>query len=217
MNDNQSSKSWNNHYLREKSRLSFPDENLVRMLKKNIEDNKIDLENFAVDLGCGSGRHLDLLDKLGFISSIGLDYSLNALKTYQNNLQPLVQCNNKHIPLKNNSAGLVIAWGSLHYNHKEDLPIMLDEIHRILTKGGIFMATLRSQRDTCLRKGTHLGNDIWQTNLTDISGAITSFFSEDEVNHYLKGYRNLKYGLIERTIIGDLKKTISHWAIYSEK
>ena len=70
--------SWETHYTAGKSELLYPDENLVRLLKKNrLLGSPGDLT--AVDLGCGSGRHLRLLSDLGITRVIGLDASYNAL------------------------------------------------------------------------------------------------------------------------------------------
>jgi len=210
--------SWNKHYLREKSQLFYPDENLIRIAKsqyKNIEQNN---NHFAVDLGCGTGRHLGLLQDIGFKNIYGLDISLNGLKKAKNHFSsPVVQSNNTAIPIKENNIDFLIAWGSLHYNLKTDLALMLKEIHRVLKKGGIFAATLRSVNDSYLKQGKNIGNNQWQTNLNDINGALVSFYSEIEINEYLSIFKNFSYGLIERTIMGDLSKKISHWIIKAEK
>ena len=55
---------WNKHYTREKSILTYPDENLVRLLK-NYLNKKNTSELNAVDIGCGSGRHVSLLKDNG--------------------------------------------------------------------------------------------------------------------------------------------------------
>jgi SAM-dependent methyltransferase len=69
---------WNSHYTNDKSKLTYPDENLVRLIKKNY--NLYNAENStALDLGCGTGRHLKLLGECGFKKIIGTDSSFNAL------------------------------------------------------------------------------------------------------------------------------------------
>jgi len=208
---------WNNHYKKEKSTLSYPDENLVRFLKKTLSSkNSSNLK--VIDLGCGSGRHIQLLKDLGIDFTIGMDYSFNGLKiTAEKHNTFIIQNDNKKIPLKDNSIDIIIAWGSLHYNKKEDLPIMISEIYRILKKDGYFFGTLRSSMDSYLKKGKHLGNDCWQTNLDDISGSISSFYNEKELIVNFNQFSNFEYGLIERTIIGDISKKISHWVISAEK
>ena len=206
--------TWNEHYTREKSKLNYPDENLVRMLSKEIRENKSLQNGKALDLGCGSGRHLKLLNDFEFGTVIGTDLSPQALKICNG---MLMVCNNMNLPIKNESIDLIIAWGSLHYNYKSETPQMINEILRVLKKSGVFLGTLRSSRDTFLKKGTNLGNDVWQTSLNDIEGTISAFYDESEVKALFSGFEVAEFGLSERTIVGDLGKLISHWVIRGVK
>ena len=110
-----------------------------------------------------------------------------------------------------------VAWGSLHYSDKEGIIPMLSEIKRITKTGGILLATLRNDRDTYLKNGKHLGNNTWQTGLDDLTGTIVSFYTEDEMKGLFRGFSELRYGWMERTIIGDTSKVISHWIIAARK
>ena len=206
--------TWNEHYTREKSKLNYPDENLVRMLSKEIRENRFLQNGKALDLGCGSGRHLKLLNDFEFGTVIGTDLSPQALKICDGTL---MVCNNMNLPIKNESIDLIIAWGSLHYNYKSETPQMIAEILRVLKKSGVFLGTLRCSKDTFLKKGTNLGNDVWQTSLTDIEGTISAFYDENEIKALFSGFEVAEIGLSERTIVGDLGKLISHWVIRGVK
>jgi SAM-dependent methyltransferase len=208
-------KSWDLHYTRDKSFLLYPDENLVRLIKKNIPTENIINPDFnSIDIGSGSGRHLKLLKNLDVKNIIGLDISLEGLQLSKKHLPlPYIQNDIKNLSFKDNSFDLIIAWGALHYDYKNNLIIMLNEIKRILKPGGFLFATLRSARDKYLKKGNHLGNDQWQTDLNDLDGSIVSFFTEDELKNHFKIFPNFEYGLLERSIIGDTSKIISHWVI----
>jgi hypothetical protein len=94
---------------------------------------------------------------------------------------------------------------------------MITEILRILKKSGIFLGTLRSSRDTYLKRGTHLGNNVWQTSLGDIAGTISAFYCEEEAKSVFSKFETVQLGLSERTLIGDLNKLISHWIIRAIK
>lgn len=207
-------RDWNSHYSKSKSDLSYPDENLVRLIAgkfPNIESR----ENLKVlDIGCGSGRHLMLLKNFGFKNIYGTDYSLNALSLSKEYFSSsLINCDNKNLPFADNSFDIAIAWGSLHYSDKKDFEIMLGETHRVLKKKGHLFATLRNERDSYLKTGTHLGEGTWRTGLDDLSGTTVSFFREDELKKYFNTFRECSYGWMERTIIGDTSKVISHWVI----
>jgi ubiquinone/menaquinone biosynthesis C-methylase UbiE len=210
--------TWDQHYGMAKSELLYPDENLVRLLKKHLINAGDASAMTGVDLGCGSGRHLKLLSELGLTSIVGIDTSLKALVISRKHCPgPLLQSNNNHLPFKDKIADIIIAWGSLHYSSKIDLTAMLEEIQRILKRDGCLFATLRSNRDTYLKRGRHLGNDTWITDLHDINGSIVSFYSEDELKTAFSIFSEFSYGLIERTTVGDISSLISHWIIQSRK
>lgn len=207
-------REWDEHYRRERSDLSYPDENLVRLLKKHVLSPETAARFRAFDLGCGGGRHLRLLDDIGISRITGLDASFNALALARNHTRANLVCGEiTRLPFNDESADIVIAWGSLHYSGKDDLPVMLSEISRILSRGGHLFATLRSSRDTHMKKGTHLGDDTWRTGVDDISGAIASFYTEDEMASAFSIFAEFRYGLMERTLVGDTATLISHWVI----
>ena len=209
---------WENHYRRDRSILTYPDENLVRLLKKFSEEHNNLPDITALDLGCGSGRHIVLIEEMGISKILGMDNSFEALKICQKNFNfPVITGDNRKIPLKSNSIDIVIAWGSLHYSHKKEISNQVNEINRILKPGGVLLATLRSNKDTHLSKGKHLGQNSWITDLNDISGSIVSFYKEKELKKIFHNYNNLEIGLMERSVMGDLKKIISHWIIKAKK
>jgi ubiquinone/menaquinone biosynthesis C-methylase UbiE len=214
------SKAWNNHYTRVKSILTYPDENLVRMIKVYLADMTLnDLESLAsIDLGCGTGRHLKLLYESGIQNITGIDTSINALKICKELYSfRLIQADNKSLSFRDSAFDLAISWGSLHYCSKDLVSEQIAEIYRILKKGSRFFGTLRSERDTYLKKGRHIGNDTWITDLDDIKNSVVSFYNENELNSALDIFNKFAYGIIERTIIGDMQKRISHWIFWAEK
>jgi ubiquinone/menaquinone biosynthesis C-methylase UbiE len=213
-------KPWDKHYKSAKSVLMYPDENLVRLVKAylNVKSDR-DIENIsAIDLGCGTGRHLKMLHETGIKQIIGLDYSMNGLKICKEIYPvPLVQADNSYLPFIDASFDIAVSWGSLHYCEKDRLAKQIGEICRILKKGGRFFGTLRSDKDTYLKKGRHIGNDTWITNLDDIKNSVVSFYNENELKSCFKIFSKFEYGVIERTIIGDMSKRISHWIFRAEK
>ena len=206
--------SWDNHYKNKYSVLSYPDENLVRMLKKYIIGKEsTEIDNLKViDLGCGSGRHIKMLYDTGLKYVTGLDYSMNGLEICKDLYSSfLVQAENEFLPFKDKSFDIAISWGSLHYSNKKSLKKQLSEIYRILNKKSCFLGTLRSERDTYLKKGKDMGNNTWVTDISDLKNSIVSFYSEYELKTALSIFDKFEYGIMERSIIGDLNKIISHW------
>ncbi len=209
--------TWQEHYQRKKSELTYPDENLVRLLARALREKGAWQSPVALDLGCGSGRHLALLKDFGFSTIVGSDNSIRALELSQETGGLLFQGDNRALPLRDRSCHLVVAWGSLHYAPKNDLPLMLKEVSRILSDNGLFVGTLRRDNDTYMKRGKHLGNNVWQTELNDIAGTVTAFYSEEELKNYFSIFSSTEYGTAERSPLGTPQEVISHWVFYSSK
>ncbi len=204
---------WDRHYASEKSRLTYPDENLVRLLCGFVAGTDPGMM-IAVDLGCGSGRHMRLMSDMGVGTVIGLDASLPGLIMAGEAGNPyLAQCVNTSLPLRDASLDLIVAWGSLHYSKRVDFVMMVDEMRRVLKPRGRVFATLRTDRDTQLRRGTHLGDNTWLVDLPDITGSIVTFYSEDEARGAFSSFSSFRLGRAERTTMGSLDSIISHWII----
>lgn len=206
--------SWEIHYRKEHSVLNYPDENLVRIIKKHLasKDSKEIGSLKAIDLGCGSGRHIKMLYETGIQHIAGIDYSMNALIICKERYSSfLIQSENEHLPFKDGTFDIAVSWGSLHYSGKDSLERQLREIRRVLNKKACFFGTLRSERDTYLKKGKELGNDTWVTDNTDLENSVVSFYNEEELKSALGIFNKYEYGLMERSVIGDLNKLISHW------
>jgi hypothetical protein len=88
---------------------------------------------------------------------------------------------------------------------------MLAEIIRVLKPSGVLLGTLRSYRDTAMRRGTLLGDNEWATNLEDLKSQVTSFYRADELESALGTFASAEYGLMERSALGDTTSIISHW------
>ncbi|MGL4368751.1 MAG: class I SAM-dependent methyltransferase [Spirochaetota bacterium] len=208
--------SWNTHYTRAKSALNYPDENLVRMLRPWLEGRSAE-QLAALDLGCGSGRHLKLLSECGVGNITGSDYSQQALDIAKAFGLPLVLADNTALPFENDSFDIVVCWGALHYSSKESFTRQVSEIRRVLKPGGALFATLRSEFDTMMRKGTHIGNNVWVTSLSDITQSVASFYSQQELADGFSAFSHLDYGIMERTVPGKMNERISHWYFRADR
>lgn len=166
----------------------------------------------VLDLGCGSGRHLALLDDLGFHSIFGADSSSTSIELCQKHFKkvPLYHTGKSvstefspqplNLPIKTNTLGLVIAWGVLHYNSTATQKLILTEIARLLTPDGYFIGTVRSTHDTYLA----MNADLSHTNI--------QLFTEEEVETLLQPYfKAIKIGHMQRSDVHNPKLCISHW------
>ncbi len=202
---------WENHYKKSKSSLAYPDENLVRLLNPYLRSRKPE-KLTALDMGCGSGRHLRLFSDMGIQKIFGSDYSIEGLRHSQRFQEAhLINSWNAALPFKDGTFDIVVSWGSLHYSHKDETGDMIREAWRILKGGGVFLGTLRSERDSYLKRGKELGNNTWATDLEDLSGAVVSFFSFQELNELFQDFGCPRFGIMERSPLGKIDSIISHW------
>jgi ubiquinone/menaquinone biosynthesis C-methylase UbiE len=114
-------------------------------VRRQILNNLISNLNFskkewAIDVGCGVGSNLKVL-KSKEMNVIGLDKSFNVLRTNIQKIKlPLVNGDLHNLPFKPNSFKLIIAMDVLE--HLDNDEIGIEEIYRILDKGGILILTV---------------------------------------------------------------------------
>ena len=200
--------AWNQHYRRDKSRQSYPDENLVRIVK-TVE------AGVALDFGCGSGRHLQLLFDHGFTPVIGLDTSMEAIhmvkKLYKKADCYVLDPKALHqldlsTYLGKQKANLIVCWGVLHYNPHDVQLNIIQQAYSHLAQGGVFAGTLRSDKDS-----------HYESN-SDINNAPIEFFSLQKVQALLgKQPWEIQIGYIERGPIGNHEQKVCHWVFHCRK
>ncbi len=204
---NKNKKIWDNYYKKSKHSQKYPDENLIRLLMP------LD-RGAALDLGCGGGRHLSLLNELNFSPIYASDMSPEALmqsaKAYP--FVKIVSLAKREaltwhesqskftLDLPSTSLDIIIAWGVLHYNSADIIEDILCEIVRLLKIDGVFIGTLRSTRDTHLKTNKDLKGSEWNA------------YNEEACKKLLeKHFTQVKLGYMERTLIGNLDRRICHW------
>lgn len=194
---------WDNHYGRQQALQQFPDENVVRFVRKNCPQKVF---GTALDLGCGTGRHLPLLAQ-GFTSAIGCDFSAQALALVPSDY-PVVQAALPELPFADGCFALVLAWGVLHYLNPSQVPEALAEIRRVLTPHGSVFLTLRSDQDTHLKKQIEKG---------DLQGGSAQLYSRKEAYALLSPFfASLKYGFILRQPLGE-EEIVAHHMFHAQK
>lgn len=211
--DNLTNKAWNSHYHKKKSILKYPDENLVRILSIIQINTKQKKLKKALDLGCGSGRHIPLLQDFSY-QVIAIDCSkksIQIVKKNYSNIQAYSLCEPPY-PIQDKELDLVIAWGVLHYLKENERTKILNEIHRVLKKGGYFAGTFRAIQDNSISIGK---KNISQ--LKDLEGAFIQKFTANQIKKILKDFTDIKIGFMERTPLGNLKERISHYFFLARK
>ncbi|TGJ98327.1 class I SAM-dependent methyltransferase [Leptospira langatensis] len=204
-----SKEAWETHYTRSKSKLSYPDENLVRMLSKI---QPMSPSPKALDFGSGSGRHCVLLKDFGYEVS-ACDYSENSVHSIKESYPwakvSLLQ--SPPYPFSDEEFDLIVSWGVLHYNSPDLAKSILNEKHRILKKDGYLAASVRAVGDT------HLKAEQGKIGASDLKGGATWFYSQNDIQDLLSNFSSFEMGYTERTPLGKLEERICHWIFLARK
>jgi len=135
----------------------------------------------ALDLGCGSGRHLPLLAQQG-LQPVGIDLSASALIKSRRFVPtiPLAQASADVLPFADETFDLTIAWGVLFHLLPEHLLSALRDIRRTLSRDGT--AILHALDPSDWRRDPNAGPEH-RRNLTSnhMAGVIDSFYTPEEI------------------------------------
>ncbi|MBL0956592.1 MAG: class I SAM-dependent methyltransferase [Leptospira sp.] len=198
---------WDKHYERPKSKLNFPDENLVRLLSKIDPPNRK-----ALDFGCGSGRHSVLLQSFGYeVKACDNAKTTIDLLTKSEPSIEFLHTPNLPLPFGPEEFAVIVSWGVFHYNNRSDAKELLASLYHSLTPNGYLLGSIRAEGDT------HLGLSQGTINLTDLSGGYAETYSLSDLKDFLSIFSEVSIGYTERTPLGKLTERICHWFFLAKK
>lgn len=171
----QNKKFWDNHFS--KVSLDYPNEEVIRFLARC---RKLYPGGTMLDWGCATGRHTILGCKFGY-SVIAADYVERCIELTRQKVE--MQCTdyagkvvsyivNKDTdiePVRNESVDIIVAWGVTFYNSKEQQQRMLNNICRMLKKGGRAFLDFRTERDSIYLKQKERSEDGFVVESEDAS------------------------------------------------
>ncbi len=94
----------------------------------------------VVDIFCGRGQNLVVLEQLGFRNLEGVDLSANLLNRYRGPAR-MIEADCRDLPFPPSSRDVIVVQGGLHHlpNLGQDLPRTLDSVAATLKPGGLFV------------------------------------------------------------------------------
>ena len=102
----------------------------------------IDGKGLCLDLGCGIGQYTKAFMEYGYdvISSDISNIALDKVKEFNNNIVKVDM--REVLPFEDNKFNIVFANLSIHYFNDEDTKRLMEEVKRILKKGGLFIGSV---------------------------------------------------------------------------
>ncbi len=164
---------------------------------------------FALDFGCGSGRHIPLLLESGYETS-GCDSSKNAIdhciELYPGARFSLsVDFSIPASPAEDGLYDVIVCWGVLHYMPAREASRLLMQLEKALRPGGFLLGTLRKDSDTHFQHSAVSESSIHLASEEDLKGLLSGSFADFE------------YGYMERTPLGKMDQIVAHWFFRARK
>ena len=144
----------------------YPDEYIVRIFYGIYP--KLDLKRYGFrgkkicEVGCGDGRNLQMLSRLGFdisATEIGNDivqhvmYELKKIKIHSN----IKKGSNKNIPFNNQEFEFLLSWNSCYYMEESEEIYLFKkhviEFHRVLKPEGILILSIPMKSNYIFNNG----------------------------------------------------------------
>lgn len=186
-------------------RSAYPDENIVRFLVANFPANTRKGKNI-LDLGCGTGRHLILLNRLGFEaygiegSSVGAQACDEWLK--KENMSADVKVGLlKDLPYENDYFDGIIENSALVNNSWEDILLACQECHRVMKRGAVGYFLLKKPNDCAFDHAKDLGENTYLVDENiyistkhrqENESIIFHSFSRDDVEQMFSDFATVK-------------------------
>jgi SAM-dependent methyltransferase len=189
---------WDELHTDARHRLRYPSEHVVRFLAGLRPGGN------GLDVGCGMGRHLRLLEEQGFVAH-GVDASLEAV-AFCRDLAPVggvCRASMTALPYPAGLFDVAVAYGVFYYGSRWDGERAVSELWRVLRPGGSAFVCVRSDRDWRVH-GVQEGEPE--------HGMELHFMSEGDVVLAYRDFGSVRFELAETTTRGRAR-TNSDWLV----
>ena len=100
----------------------------------------------VLDMGCGWGNNLKFLKDKGFCG-VGVDISKTAIQYCKSSGYTASVCDFSKLPFSDSSFDIVFDRQAIQHNTIENIKKTLNEVKRVLKKGGVFFSIMISEAD----------------------------------------------------------------------
>lgn len=175
-----------------KHQLLYPDERVVAFVATHYPDTTANSDCKALDIGFGSGRHVQLLLNYGF-QVYGIDYAQEAVEIARSlwkdhpRLQELRVADLRERPYPDEFFDLVIAWGVSFLRPVEEMAKDFQVINALMKNGARLVVNFRTADNWFYGKGKPLGNGAFllDESAGAYSGMCYTFLDFDQASNLL--------------------------------
>ena len=222
MNTFDSISHWDQLHQQPRFRPLYPNDNVVRFLMASRSLLEQGPARF-LDIGMGAGRHCKLAMELGF-EAVGLDISLAGLQHARERLRQfdrpvtLLQGSMLALPFADSSIAAALSYGVFYYGTAQEMKQAIQELRRILSRGGRAFVVLRTTDDYRFAKGERLGPHTFRLNITDTNEyeTVQHFLSAEDIPNYFSAFSEVSFEKTETTF-ANRTGVNSDWLITVEK
>jgi SAM-dependent methyltransferase len=178
-------KAWSN--IINKNTLLYPDTPIVSFLARHFSNRQENKHKTALDIGFGSGRHLQLLKDYQF-DIFGIDYSEESCKAAENlfKLQDNISCDDLSAnPFKDKKFDVILSYGVIFLKPVDEMLKDLKIIHGSLKNKGKMIINFRTKDDFLYRDGEKIDDHTYILANPAYKDMCYTFLDKEEVIHLL--------------------------------
>ncbi|PIT90632.1 MAG: hypothetical protein COU22_01115 [Candidatus Komeilibacteria bacterium CG10_big_fil_rev_8_21_14_0_10_41_13] len=175
-------------------------EDIDPLFRQFLEEASFSVKK-ALDIGCGTGKYLKLLQSLGFKTD-GLDSSQTAVKMTKELLgdQSDIQVANMfELELPANEYDLILSVSTIHHGLKSQIEELVGKIYQSLVSGGYIFITLpdfsSSKKWNTFKDHEQLAEATFAPLTGPEKGLPHSFYEKPEIENLFSDFNDLQLNL----------------------
>jgi len=175
-------------------------EEIHPLFKKFLGQSNFELKH-VLDIGCGTGRYLKILQACGFKTD-GIDSSKTAVemtKKELGNSSGVLCVDMFEFEIPKNKYDLIISISTIHHGTKEQIQNLVNKIHEALTKNGKIFISLPNleggKQWNTFKDHEKIAEGTSVPSSGPEKGLPHSFYTKEEVQKLFSKFKDLKLDL----------------------
>jgi SAM-dependent methyltransferase len=175
-------------------------EEIHPLFKQFLDQSDFKLKH-VLDIGCGTGKYLKILQPLGFKTD-GIDSSETAVemtKELLKNNSNIVLANMFELEIPNNQYDLIVSVSTIHHGTKQQIKDLINCIHDAIVKNGKIFITVpdleSGKKWKTFKDHEEIAEDTFSPMSGPEDGLPHSFYTEKQVRELFARFKDLQIDL----------------------